>query len=89
MRAATIVVLRRKSSIVALIKDTDKSNDIAESVTSVAGVNVSVMIGTTGTKVEAVVGIESGCSFLNNANEEASNSNVMASRQAGVDVVDA
>ena len=80
MRVATIVVLRRESSIVALIKDTDRGTDIAESVTNVAGVNMSVMIGTTGTEVEAVVGIKSGCSWLNSTVGEARNSNFMVSR---------
>ena len=89
IKVATIVVLRGKSSIAALIIDTDRSTDIAESVTNVAGVNVSVMIGTTGTEVEAVVGIGSGCSLLDSTVGEARNSNVMVSRQAGIDVVDA
>ena len=89
IRVATILVLRRKSSIAALIKDTDRSSDIAENVTNVAGGNASVIIGTTGTEVEAVVGIGSGCSWLNSAIGEARSSKVMVSRQAGIDAVDA
>ena len=99
IRVATIFVLRRNSSIVALVKapdrscdadsssDADRSCNTAESVANVAGVNVSVIIGTTGTKVEAVVGIGSGCSWLNSAFREARNSNVMVSGQAGIGVV--
>ena len=45
IKVVTVVVLRGKSSITALVKDTERSTDIAESVTNVAGGNVSVMIG--------------------------------------------
>ena len=107
IRVAIIFVLRRNSSITALVKaadrscgadrscdadgscDADMSSDSVESVANGAGVNVSVIVGTTGTEVEAVVGIGSGCSWLNSAIGEARNSNVTASRQAGIDVFDA
>ena len=57
IRVATILILRKKSSIALLIKNTDRSTDIAESVTNVAAVDVFAIIWTTGTEVEAAVGI--------------------------------
>ena len=56
------------------------SSDSAESVANAAGVNVSVIVGTTGTEVEAVVDIGSDCSWLNSSIGEIRNSNLMASR---------
>ena len=57
IRVATILILRKKSSIALLMKNTDRSTDIVENVTNVAAVDVSVIDWTTGTEVEAAVGI--------------------------------